>query len=84
MPDRLWEFHAAGGNTTIALPLPNSYTMPKNGSSSKSGSHVRRQVVMHMSMFQDPRDEDRLCQVLKAYVEERPRECDRLSAATLE
>src|SRR3984957_18642345 len=23
-----------------------------------------------MSMFQDPRDEDRLCQVLKAYVEE--------------
>jgi len=25
---------------------------------------------MQMSMFQDPRDEDRLCQVLKAYVEE--------------
>ena len=23
-----------------------------------------------MSMFQDPRDEERLCQVLKAYVEE--------------
>jgi hypothetical protein len=23
-----------------------------------------------MSMFQDPRDEDKLCQVLKAYVEE--------------
>jgi hypothetical protein len=23
-----------------------------------------------MSMFQDPKDEDRLCQVLKAYVEE--------------
>jgi hypothetical protein len=25
---------------------------------------------MQMSMFQDPKDEDRLCQVLKAYVEE--------------
>lgn len=26
--------------------------------------------VDQMSMFQDPRDEDKLCQVLKAYVEE--------------
>ena len=36
-------------------------------------------------MFQDPKDEDKLCQVLKAYVEEwGPGKCDCFRARTLE
>lgn len=67
-PDWLWEFPPSGGKTTNCSPslkLLNSSYLTKQGSS----DGFNRQVAF-MSMFRNPRDEENLCQVLKAYVEE--------------